>query len=86
MELINSRKNLTLSPVEQETVIQFDAASDTATVYSANKSIINKLDKLEYTCYNVDTIEGRVMAKTYKVPKKWISFRKERKKKCKSEI
>lgn len=78
MELIRTRQNIKLTDIEQETVIQFDNSSNIATVYSANKSIINKLDKLGYVCYNVDTIEGNVMAKTYKVPKKLISFRKER--------
>ena len=75
IELDKLRDDFTLLPVEQETIINFDRSSPDVTVYTADKFIMAKLDKLEYECVRTDTVNGNDVAKTYKCEKRNISFR-----------
>lgn len=75
IELDKLRDDFTLLPVEQETIINFDRGSPDVIVYTADKYIMAKLDKLEYECIRTDTVNGNEMAKTYKCEKRNISFR-----------
>ena len=66
---------------EQETIISFGRTDEKATVYSTDKTLITRLDKIvskNPTEIKVDEVQeenGKVIAKTYKMPKKFISFR-----------
>ena len=83
IELEKLRDDFTLLPAEQETIVNFDRGSPDVTVYTADKFIMTKLDKLEYECVRTDTVNGNVMAKTYKCEKRNISFRSKAKTKRK---
>lgn len=56
---------------ERETIINFNEADDTASVYTHNRAIQNKLNKLrdEYDIEVADAGDGWT---EYMVPKKWI--------------
>ena len=68
-----------LTKYEQETIINFNAGEKTATIYTADKAVIRKIDTLVtehpevYKCTKETDI-----AKTYEVPKKYISYSKPR--------
>jgi hypothetical protein len=65
-----------LTPYEKETIILFNDDSDMATVYTCNRSIINKLqgfcDKNPNTYKLTKSDE---CSKTFEMPKKMVSFR-----------
>lgn len=68
---------------EQETTISFGRTDDLADVWTNDRTIITKLDKLcesapdYYHCIEVGraTIGGRIMNKRYKIDKSMLSFR-----------
>ena len=68
-----------LSKYEQETIINFNVAESDAVVYTRDKAIMRKLDALVndfpevYKCLEVTDID-----KTYSMPKKYVSYRKQR--------
>lgn len=70
-----------ISPDEQETVIQYNRNSDYMTIYTTDSTVMTKLDKcLESGNYEVieeHKLQGssRVIGKTYKAKKKFLSFR-----------
>lgn len=74
-----------LSKVEMETIISFNAAEDTAELYTADPVWIRKLDKLvaqnpeQFKPGRVDTCQGEVVAKRYSFPKKFIALRSRKK-------
>ena len=59
---------------EQETVIQFSRNEKTAKIYTTDKTVITKLDKI-YRVVNVLTEDGEEVGKEYEVDKRSISFR-----------
>lgn len=65
-----------LSKIEQETIILFNEAEDTATVYTHNKAWQNRLDRFCVCDPHVERGKTNGSAKTYKVPKKYICVRK----------
>ena len=65
-----------LLDIEKETIIRFDKGGPECTIWSADKSVIRKLDKL-YPCTKVENCGGET-SKTYLVDKKLISFRKDK--------
>lgn len=72
---------MTLTRVEQEVTINFNAEEDTAIVDTRNPVWIRKLDKLlETNPDEVQLIDENEVGKTYKVPKGaiHISIRKKR--------
>ena len=69
-----------LSKYEQETIINFNAEEQTATVYTRDRAVMHRLDKLVnefpevYRCIGETDID-----KTYEMPKSYVSYRKPRK-------
>jgi len=66
---------------EQETVIQISRDEDVAHIWTSDTKMMTKLDHRvenseEWTCKEVQKINGEVFAKTYVCPKNLISFRK----------
>ncbi len=70
-----------LSRVEQETIIGLNAAEDTAELYMADPVWIRKMDKLavqnpeQFKLGRVEKYQGKVIAKRYTFPKRFISIR-----------
>lgn len=64
---------------EQETVVQYSRNTDTATIYTTDSTVVNKLDK-KYKRTRIHRSGGQISAIKYDIPKKMISYRvKERK-------
>ena len=69
-----------LSRYEQETIVNYNAGEQTATVYTRDKAVMRKLDTLvadfpdTYKLMNKDRV-----SKTYSFPKSYVSYRKPRK-------
>ena len=65
---------MSLSRQEQETIILFNEAEDTATVDTCNPALTRKLDKL-ITCHKTRTLvkerEDEYSAR-YTIPKRWV--------------
>ena len=69
-----------LSKCEQETVINFNAGEQTATVYTRDKAVMRKLDALVIGFPEVYRLIGETdIDKTYSMPKSCVSYRKPRK-------
>ena len=72
-----------LSRYEQEVIINFNAEEDTAELYTANPSWIRKMDKLveqnpeqfSEMEHRRGRIEGKVISKSYRFPKRFITIR-----------
>ena len=68
-----------LKRIEQETIINFNAGEQEATVYTSDKATMRKLDVLVtefpdiYKC-----IKGTDIDKTYSMPKQYVNYRKPR--------
>jgi len=68
-----------LTKYEMETVVNYNAAEQTATVYTRDKSVMRRLDRLvadypdTYKLINQTDID-----KTYSMPKTYINYRKPR--------
>lgn len=69
-----------LSRYEQETIINFNAGEEMATVYTRDPAVIRRLDALViefpevYRCIGYTDID-----KTYEMPKSSVTYRKPRK-------
>lgn len=69
-----------LSKYEQETVINFNAGEQTATVYTRDKAVMRKLNTLVIAFPEVYKLVGETdIDKTYSMPKSCVSYRKPRK-------
>ena len=70
-----------LSRYEQEVTIGFNAAEDTAELYTADPVWMRKLDKLveqnpgQFRPGRLETYKGEVVAKRYSFPKRFITIR-----------
>jgi len=70
-----------LAKVEQEVVITFNAGEDTAELYTADPVYIRKMDKLvqqnpeQFKEIRQEKLEGKVVAKRYTLPKRFVSIR-----------
>lgn len=68
-----------LTKYEMETIINYNAGEQTATVYTRDKSVMRRLDRLvedypdSYTLLNQTDID-----KTYSMPKSYVTYRKPR--------
>ena len=68
-----------LTRYEKETIINFNAGDQTATLYTRDPAIIRKIDALvieypdTYKCIGETDID-----KTYEMPKSFVSYRKPR--------
>ena len=66
---------MNLTRLEQETIILFNEAEDTATVDTCNNALIRQLDDLSEK-YRVITEERKdEYGKTYTIPKSWVKIR-----------
>ena len=69
-----------LSRYEQETIVNYNAGEQTATLYTRDKTIMRKLDTLATDFPNTYTlIRQDEVSKTYSFPKSYVSYRKPRK-------
>ncbi len=68
-----------LTKYEMETVVNYNAGEQTATVYTRDKSVMRRLDRLvadypdSYKLLNQTDID-----KTYSMPKSYVTYRKPR--------
>lgn len=68
-----------LTKCEKETVVNYNAGEQTATVYTRDKSVMRRLDRLvadypdSYKLLNQTNID-----KTYSMPKLYVTYRKPR--------
>ena len=70
---------------EQETVIQISRSSDKMRIWTSDKTIMTKLDKLvssssEWSCTGENKIDGDVCDKEYTANKGLLTFRSSRRK------
>lgn len=69
-----------LTRYEQETIINFNAGEQTATVYTRDRAVMRKLDKLVAEFPDIYKLTGQTdIDKTYSMPKSHVSYRKPRK-------
>ena len=61
-----------LSNYERETIINFNEAEPTASVYTCNRRLQNKLNKLVGANPNISVYREDEESVTYQVPKNWI--------------
>ena len=69
-----------LSRYEQETVVNYNAEEQTATVYTRDKAVMRKLDRLAADFPDIyKLIRQTDIDKTYSMPKSYVTYRKPRK-------
>ena len=69
-----------LSRYEQETVVNYNAGEQTATLYTRDKAVMRKLDTLVADFPDIYKLTGQdEISKTYSFPKSHVSYRKPRK-------
>ena len=70
---------MTISRYEQETIINYNAAEQTATVYTRDKTVMRRLDALVLDFPDHYWLIGETdIDKTYEMPKSFVSYRKPR--------
>ncbi len=68
-----------LSRYEQETIVNYNAGEQTATIYTRDKAVMRKLDTLVADFPNTyKMIKQDEVSKTYSFPKSHVSYRKPR--------
>lgn len=68
-----------LSKYEQETIVLYNAEDKNAEIYTADRTVMRKLDKLCEEHPDIyKTIKSDELSKTYSVPKNYINYRKPR--------
>ena len=68
-----------LTKYEQETIVNYNAGESTATVYTADKSVMRKFDSLVNEFPEVyKLIDETSYSKTYEMPKTSVTYRKPR--------
>jgi len=63
-----------LTNEERETIIRFDRSDDTCSIYTCDRTVMTRLDKL-YKCTKVYADSDGIYAKEYTTRKQLISFR-----------
>jgi hypothetical protein len=67
------------SRYEQETVVNYNAGEQTATVYTRDKTVMRKLDTLVVEFPDIYKLTGQDdISKTYSLPKSYVNYRKPR--------
>ena len=70
---------MTISRQEQETIVNYNAAEQTATVYTRDKAVMRRLDALVIDFPDHYRLIGETdIDKTYEMPKSFVSYRKPR--------
>ena len=68
-----------LSRYELETIVNYNAGEQTATLYTRDKAVIRKLDMLVADYPDTYKLIGQdEVSKTYSFPKSYVSYRKPR--------
>ena len=68
-----------LSRYEQETVVNYNAGEQTATLYTRDKAVMRKLDTFVADFPDIYKLTGQdKVSKTYSFPKSYVSYRKPR--------
>ena len=68
-----------LSRYEQDSILNYNAGSQTATLYTRDKTVMRKLDTLVAEFPDIYRVTGQdEISKTYSFPKAYLSFRKPR--------
>ena len=68
-----------ITKYEMETIIKYNSGEQTATVYTRDKAVMRKLDKLVADFPDTyKLIEQTSIDKTYSMPKSHVSYRKPR--------
>jgi len=68
-----------LSRYEQESILNYNAGEQTATLYTRDKAVMRKLDMLVADFPDTYTLTGQdKISKTYSFPKSYVSYRKPR--------
>ena len=68
-----------LSRYEQETVVNYNAGEQTATLYTRDRAVMRKLDTLVADFPDTYRLTGQdKVSKTYSFPKSHVSYRKPR--------
>ena len=68
-----------LSRYEQETVVNYNAGEQNATLYARDKAVMRKLDTLVANFPDTYKLTGQdEVSKTYSFPKSYVSYRKPR--------
>jgi hypothetical protein len=68
-----------LTKYEQETIINFNAGEQTATVYTRDKAVMRKLDTLVIKFPEVYKLTNETeYDRTYEMPKSYVNYRKPR--------
>ncbi len=68
-----------LSRYEQETVVNYNAGEQNATLYTRDKAVMRKLDTLAADFPDTYKLTGQdEVSKTYSFPKLYVSYRKPR--------
>ncbi len=68
-----------LSRYEQESILNYNAGEQTATLYTRDKAVMRKLDTLVADYPDTYKLTGQdEVSKTYSFPKSYISYRKPR--------
>ena len=69
-----------LSRYEQETIVNYNAGEQTATVYTRDRTVMRKLDRLAADFPDTYKLIGQTdIDKTYSMPKSYVTYRKPRK-------
>ena len=64
---------------EQETIVNYNAGEQTATLYTRDKAVMRKLDTLVADFPDIYKLtEQDEVSKTYSFPKSYVSYRKPR--------
>ena len=70
---------MTISREEQETIVNYNAAEQIATVYTRDKTVMRWLDALVIDFPDYYRLIGETdIDKTYEMPKSFVSYRKPR--------
>lgn len=69
-----------LSRYEQETIVNYNAGEQTATLYTRDKAVMRKLDTLAADFPDTYKLTGQdEVSKTYSLPKAYVNYRRDRK-------
>lgn len=67
---------MNLSSIEQETIIKYNQGEAEATVFTYDKALIRKLERLREKNPAVELLrEEKTGAREYRFPKRWLSIR-----------
>ena len=59
---------------ERETIVGYDETPDEANVYTCNAALMRKIEGHGIVAYREHRSNGKVYAKEYHVPKRWVKI------------